>query len=410
MKPNGPDAKGTPVEVDEAGRIVKGMGGKFKGEKISEIRKDFVGAKSPSQENLTKPAQKSIVKAQKSQIKLKENHIQLAEPIKVEKSIFGGYRTPDMRENEFIETKKVSVKNGYIVGTLPQTAEAMGWKTVGTVQPKSEKTLKKEKELAEAKAKASAERTENAQAAVAQMRLGSVAAQIPLDKQDEAVAAISMVLNDRKLTPNQRAIQALKMAESFIPTAQDAEWQEDKHPRDGQGRFGSGGNNLNAQGKVNFPELSASEVADLAKTPIGVTADMGQGARQRTVKNWLRENLLGKAVKSSDGKLIQFNRNDSADHIAHDSRRNHLRALAVPHIADVFQNGEAKGKSDPSNPWGSAHTVERVDMAVPVLTHRSSSRSGKPVSDTRKGRCGGATSPGAATTFTWPSVSSTARR
>ena len=59
--------------------------------------------------------------------------------------------------------------------------------------------------------------------------------------------------------------------------------------------------------------------------------------------------MLGKAVKSSDGKLIQFNRNDSADHIAHDSRRNHLRALAVPHIADVFQNGEAKGKSDPNH-------------------------------------------------------------
>lgn len=52
VKPNGAENKGTPVEIDDSGRITKGMGGKHKGEKINEIRKDFVGAKSPKKENL----------------------------------------------------------------------------------------------------------------------------------------------------------------------------------------------------------------------------------------------------------------------------------------------------------------------------------------------------------------------
>ena len=46
-KPNGPDHKGRPVEIDDSGRITKGMGGKFQGEKISEVRKDFTGPKTP---------------------------------------------------------------------------------------------------------------------------------------------------------------------------------------------------------------------------------------------------------------------------------------------------------------------------------------------------------------------------
>lgn len=53
VKPNGAENKGSPVKIDESGRIEAGMGGKFNGEKINEVRKSFVGAKSPSQEQLT---------------------------------------------------------------------------------------------------------------------------------------------------------------------------------------------------------------------------------------------------------------------------------------------------------------------------------------------------------------------
>lgn len=52
VKPNGAENKGTPVEIDDSGRVTKGMGGKFKGQKINEVRKDFVGAKTPSKEAL----------------------------------------------------------------------------------------------------------------------------------------------------------------------------------------------------------------------------------------------------------------------------------------------------------------------------------------------------------------------
>lgn len=47
VKPNGKEKKGRAVQIDDEGRVVAGMGGKFKGEKINEIRKNFVGAKTP---------------------------------------------------------------------------------------------------------------------------------------------------------------------------------------------------------------------------------------------------------------------------------------------------------------------------------------------------------------------------
>lgn len=53
VKPNGAENKGSPVKIDESGRIEAGMGGKFNGEKINEVRKSFVGAKTPSKEHLT---------------------------------------------------------------------------------------------------------------------------------------------------------------------------------------------------------------------------------------------------------------------------------------------------------------------------------------------------------------------
>lgn len=52
VKPNGAKGKGSPVKIDDEGRIVAGMGGKFKGEKINEIRKSFNGPKTPQKEIL----------------------------------------------------------------------------------------------------------------------------------------------------------------------------------------------------------------------------------------------------------------------------------------------------------------------------------------------------------------------
>lgn len=59
VKPNGSEGKGAHVELDESGRVTKGIGGKFNGTKINEVRKSFVGAKTPSQEQLSKSASKT---------------------------------------------------------------------------------------------------------------------------------------------------------------------------------------------------------------------------------------------------------------------------------------------------------------------------------------------------------------
>lgn len=47
VKPNGNEGKGSHVKIDGEGRVVAGMGGKFNGVKINEVRKDFKGPRTP---------------------------------------------------------------------------------------------------------------------------------------------------------------------------------------------------------------------------------------------------------------------------------------------------------------------------------------------------------------------------
>lgn len=54
VKPNGANNKGVPVRIDDTtGEIKAGMGGKFNGQKINEIRKDFVGPKRSKEQRET---------------------------------------------------------------------------------------------------------------------------------------------------------------------------------------------------------------------------------------------------------------------------------------------------------------------------------------------------------------------
>jgi hypothetical protein len=150
VKPNGPEGKGAHVEIDGSGRITKGMGGKFNGTKISEVRKSFVGAKTPGQEYLNKSNQKAKKKPS-TKINLKETHIQIKEPIKAEKSIFGGYRVDGMPDNASINKSLVTIKNGHIVGVKKGLEQELAKITgrsveaIGEAQPLSEKTIAKQK-------------------------------------------------------------------------------------------------------------------------------------------------------------------------------------------------------------------------------------------------------------------------
>ena len=176
VKPNGAENKGSPVKIDESGRIEAGMGGKFNGEKINEVRKSFVGPKTPSKEHLAAVAKPKSEKKPPAKVKLKETHIQIKEPIKAEKSIFGGYWVEGMPENSSIDRNDVTVKNGYIVGVRKGLEQAMSRElgrtieTVGEAQPLSEKTLAKQKAEAEAEAEKEAQSERRAAIMVALLR------------------------------------------------------------------------------------------------------------------------------------------------------------------------------------------------------------------------------------------------
>lgn len=61
VHPNGAENKGSHVKIDgETGEIKAGMGGKFNGDKITEVRKDFTGPKTPK--GLAKAESKSEAK------------------------------------------------------------------------------------------------------------------------------------------------------------------------------------------------------------------------------------------------------------------------------------------------------------------------------------------------------------
>lgn len=85
VHPNGAEAKGRPALIDDAtGRILGGMGGKFTGEKISEVRKSFVGPKTPKNLNPgtsgesskpaapTKPQKSAAERVQSEKVKLQK--------------------------------------------------------------------------------------------------------------------------------------------------------------------------------------------------------------------------------------------------------------------------------------------------------------------------------------------------
>ena len=60
VHPNGSQGKGRPALIDgETGRVKAGMGGKFNGEKISEVRKSFTGPKTPTSEQKKQAAERT---------------------------------------------------------------------------------------------------------------------------------------------------------------------------------------------------------------------------------------------------------------------------------------------------------------------------------------------------------------
>ena len=84
VKPNGQNNTGRPALIGEGGVIKGGMGGKFNGEKISEVRKDFTGAKTPKPANNSKEKAEARIKEIDSALN-SENKPKLLERAKLRK-------------------------------------------------------------------------------------------------------------------------------------------------------------------------------------------------------------------------------------------------------------------------------------------------------------------------------------
>lgn len=221
VKPNGADNKGSPALIGEGGEIKAGMGGKFNGDKISEVRSSFTGAKTPKNHNegQTKKKQKSTGK-----VKLKEGHIQLESPVDFEKDAWGDYKIKGIQGS--VSKKDVTIKNGKIVGVKAGGEKLFNQSSVGGVQPKSEKTLQKEVQAAKQKSQEEAKTKESAEGAVFALTLQNRVSKLSKESQERVTATINSTMNNAGLTGKQKrdaidlAIQSEKASNN---TAKDSD-------------------------------------------------------------------------------------------------------------------------------------------------------------------------------------------
>lgn len=221
VKPNGADNKGSPALIGEGGEIKAGMGGKFNGDKISEVRSSFTGAKTPKSHNegQTKKKQKSTGK-----VKLKEGHVQLESPVDFEKDAWGDYKVKGIQGS--VSKKHVTIKNGKIVGVKAGGEKLFNQSSVGGVQPKSEKTLQKEAQAAKQKSQEEAKTKESAEGAVFALTLQNRVSKLSKESQERVTATINSTMNNAGLTGKQKrdaidlAIQSEKASNN---TAKDSD-------------------------------------------------------------------------------------------------------------------------------------------------------------------------------------------
>ncbi|HQV22830.1 MAG TPA: hypothetical protein PLJ88_07065, partial [Agitococcus sp.] len=95
------------------------------------------------------------------------------------------------------------------------------------------------------------------------------------------------------------------------------------------------------------PLLSSQDIKGLNKTLL-LPENATKGDRKRAVAAWLKENLLGKQIKTSDDKVVRFN-SHSAAHLKYNGNRDNLKAKAILYIADVFAEGQFVGREDLSH-------------------------------------------------------------
>ena len=108
VHPNGSEGKGRPALIDgETGRVKAGMGGKFNGEKISEVRKSFTGPKTPTNEQKKQAAERTWTRKYSESFKKQQEAQSSAQP----KASSGGQSAATQKSAKQ-ETPKVKTLRG----------------------------------------------------------------------------------------------------------------------------------------------------------------------------------------------------------------------------------------------------------------------------------------------------------
>ncbi len=104
--------------------------------------------------------------------------------------------------------------------------------------------------------------------------------------------------------------------------------------------------------------LNDDDIERLSQIDIDVQDDSTKGERKRTAREWIRGNLLGKTVRTVDGKIVHFNSNDTIDHISYNamSSRNSIVTMCIPFVPVIFAKGEFVGRELPNH--------SRVDKSI----------------------------------------------
>lgn len=223
VHPNGPDSTGQPALIGENGEVKGGMGGKFNGKNIKDAHgtKNFTSHETNAETEARHNAESGTkLKA----AKLKEGHVAITKPLKVQKSEFGGYRVDGMPENTSVDAKHVTVKNGMAIGLHPKIAEELGASFEGAPQPKPEKTIAAEKQKSEEQLAQKQKHEEHLQHLAnirnAQKPAEKLLHSLPIEEQKKVLPELNKHVAEIGGSYEDQGKEALKFMENYMTSKQ----------------------------------------------------------------------------------------------------------------------------------------------------------------------------------------------
>lgn len=138
VKPNGANNKGAPALIGENGEVKAGMGGKFNGQKISEVRKDFTGPKTPTKEQRGKADATPLSAEQRKNIE-KSRHLMAENGYTGEGSSARWKEDARSGKLDHLHDKAQEAKAGHERGVAEREAATKAKKAEGIARRKDER-------------------------------------------------------------------------------------------------------------------------------------------------------------------------------------------------------------------------------------------------------------------------------